>query len=70
VVIVGNGGVGKSSMIQRYCRGTFTKSYKKTIGKKIYRDNFYFPPQLIFKTTFLTVYIHQIKLLTIISCCQ
>jgi len=32
VVIVGNGGVGKSSMIQRYCRGTFTRSYKKTIG--------------------------------------
>merc|ERR1712012_1292516 len=32
VVIVGNGAVGKSSMIQRFCRGTFTKSYKKTIG--------------------------------------
>jgi len=32
VLIVGNGVVGKSSMIQRYCRGTFTKSYKKTIG--------------------------------------
>lgn len=32
VVIVGNGGVGKSSMIQRYCKGRFTKDYKKTIG--------------------------------------
>ena len=32
VLIVGNGAVGKSSMIQRYCRGTFTKTYKKTIG--------------------------------------
>ena len=32
VVIVGNGAVGKSSMIQRYCRGVFTKGYKKTIG--------------------------------------
>ncbi|XP_059089821.1 ras-related protein Rab-23-like [Tigriopus californicus] len=32
VVVVGNGGVGKSSMIQRYCKGTFTKKYKKTIG--------------------------------------
>jgi len=32
VVIVGNGAVGKSSMIQRYCRGSFTKTYKKTIG--------------------------------------
>ena len=32
MLIVGNGAVGKSSMIQRYSRGTFTKSYKKTIG--------------------------------------
>lgn len=32
VVIVGNGAVGKSSMIQRYCKGTYTKDYKKTIG--------------------------------------
>ena len=32
VVIVGNGAVGKSSMIQRYCRGIFTHNYKKTIG--------------------------------------
>lgn len=32
VIIVGNGAVGKSSMIQRYCKGIFTKDYKKTIG--------------------------------------
>lgn len=32
VVVVGNGGVGKSSMIQRYCKGVYTKDYKKTIG--------------------------------------
>jgi len=32
VVIVGNGAVGKSSMIQRYCKGIFTRNYKKTIG--------------------------------------
>jgi len=32
VVIVGNGAVGKSSLIQRYCKGVFTKGYKKTIG--------------------------------------
>lgn len=31
-VIVGNGAVGKSSMIQRYCKGIFTSEYKKTIG--------------------------------------
>ncbi|XP_022244079.1 ras-related protein Rab-23-like [Limulus polyphemus] len=32
VVIVGNGAVGKSSMIQKYCKGIFTTEYKKTIG--------------------------------------
>lgn len=32
VVVVGNGAVGKSSMIQRYCKGVFTQEYKKTIG--------------------------------------
>ncbi|XP_064607013.1 ras-related protein Rab-23-like [Liolophura sinensis] len=32
VVVVGNGAVGKSSMIQRYCKGIFTSEYKKTIG--------------------------------------
>lgn len=32
VVVVGNGAVGKSSMIQRFCKGVFTSEYKKTIG--------------------------------------
>lgn len=32
VVVVGNGAVGKSSLIQRYCKGIFTTEYKKTIG--------------------------------------
>lgn len=32
VVVVGNGAVGKSSMIQRYCKGMYTQEYKKTIG--------------------------------------
>ncbi|RWS03992.1 Peptidyl-prolyl cis-trans isomerase-like 2 [Dinothrombium tinctorium] len=32
VVIVGNGVVGKSSLIQRFCKGVFTSEYKKTIG--------------------------------------
>jgi len=32
VVVVGNGAVGKSSMIQRFCKGVFTSDYKKTIG--------------------------------------
>lgn len=32
VVVVGNGAVGKSSMIRRYCKGVYTQDYKKTIG--------------------------------------
>lgn len=32
VVVVGNGTVGKSSLIQRYCNGSFSMDYKKTIG--------------------------------------
>jgi len=35
IVIVGNGIVGKSSMIQRYCQDIFTNDYKKTIGVDI-----------------------------------
>ena len=32
MVVVGNGAVGKTSMIRRYCRGIYTDEYKKTIG--------------------------------------
>eukprot|EP00761_Pharyngomonas_kirbyi_P003852 gb/GECH01003856.1/.p1 GENE.gb/GECH01003856.1/~~gb/GECH01003856.1/.p1 ORF type:complete len:229 (+),score=65.33 gb/GECH01003856.1/:1-687(+) len=32
VVVVGNGGVGKTSLIKKFCRGEFTEEYKKTIG--------------------------------------
>jgi Ras-related protein Rab-23 len=32
VIIVGNGRVGKSSMLQKFCKGIFTGEYKKTIG--------------------------------------
>jgi hypothetical protein len=32
VIVVGNGGVGKSSMTARYCKGVYTTTYKKTIG--------------------------------------
>eukprot|EP01059_Diplonema_ambulator_P034161 TRINITY_DN7511_c0_g1_i1.p1 TRINITY_DN7511_c0_g1~~TRINITY_DN7511_c0_g1_i1.p1 ORF type:complete len:234 (+),score=86.81 TRINITY_DN7511_c0_g1_i1:357-1058(+) len=32
VIVVGNGEVGKSSMLTRYCKGEFTADYKKTIG--------------------------------------
>lgn len=42
VIVVGNGAVGKTSMINRFCRGGFGDQYKKTIGvdfveKKDYR---------------------------------
>ena len=33
MVVVGNGAVGKTSMIRRYCRGIYTDEYKKTIGQ-------------------------------------
>lgn len=32
MLVVGNGGVGKSSLIRRFCKDTFTDQYKKTIG--------------------------------------
>mmetsp|Transcript_13263 Transcript_13263/g.23494 ORF Transcript_13263/g.23494 Transcript_13263/m.23494 type:complete len:328 (-) Transcript_13263:572-1555(-) len=32
VIVVGNGGVGKTSMIRRFSKGIFTNEYKKTIG--------------------------------------
>lgn len=32
VLVVGNGGVGKTSMIRRFAKGIYTDEYKKTIG--------------------------------------
>jgi len=32
LIIVGDGTVGKSSLTQRFCKGTFTSEYKKTLG--------------------------------------
>eukprot|EP00162_Nutomonas_longa_P012994 comp21363_c0_seq1/m.46024 comp21363_c0_seq1/g.46024 ORF comp21363_c0_seq1/g.46024 comp21363_c0_seq1/m.46024 type:complete len:219 (+) comp21363_c0_seq1:242-898(+) len=32
IIVVGNGGVGKTSLIQRFVNGTYTDTYKKTIG--------------------------------------
>jgi len=44
VIVVGNGQVGKTSMITRFARGIFTNEYKKTIGvdfleKKMYLNS-------------------------------
>ncbi|KAI5079228.1 hypothetical protein GOP47_0006899 [Adiantum capillus-veneris] len=32
VVIVGNGSVGKTSLIRQFCKSQFIEDYKKTIG--------------------------------------
>lgn len=32
VVVVGNGSVGKSSLIRRFCKNQYQESYRKTIG--------------------------------------
>ena len=32
VLVIGNGSVGKTSMIRRFCKGIYTDEYKKTIG--------------------------------------
>lgn len=37
VIVVGNGQVGKTSMINRFARGEFTNDYKKTIGTDFFQ---------------------------------
>ena len=32
IIVVGNGGVGKTSLISRFAKGSFTSNYKKTLG--------------------------------------
>ncbi len=41
VLVVGNGGVGKTSMIRRFCKGIFTDEYKKTIGVDFLEKSLY-----------------------------
>ncbi len=56
VVIVGNGAVGKSSMIQRYCKGVFTKGYKKTIGVDFLEKQLRFGHYSIVEKNFAKLY--------------
>lgn len=63
VVVVGNGAVGKSSMIQRYCKGIFTKDYKKTIGVDFLEREMQYVSNrwehyylLIFRTEFISAF--------------
>jgi Ras-related protein Rab-23 len=32
IILIGDGRVGKTSMIKRFCKGVYTDEYKKTIG--------------------------------------
>eukprot|EP00727_Mastigamoeba_balamuthi_P002020 m51a1_g11815 putative ras-related protein rab-23 (229) ;mRNA; r:391834-392837 len=44
IIVVGNGGVGKTSLIQRFCKGAYTDVYKKTIGVDfLEKDGFFVP---------------------------
>jgi Ras-related protein Rab-23 len=45
VIVVGNGGVGKTSMIKRFCTGTFSGEYKKTIGVDFLQKKVFVPSQ-------------------------
>ncbi|MFX1410077.1 MAG: Rab family GTPase [Promethearchaeota archaeon] len=42
IVVIGNGSVGKTSLIQKFTQGTFQKDYLKTIGAQLseYEKNF------------------------------
>lgn len=41
VIVVGNGGVGKTSMITRFAKGEWTGGYKKTIGTDFMEKDVY-----------------------------
>ena len=36
IVVIGEAGVGKTSIVRRYCEGTFLEGYKTTIGSDFY----------------------------------
>lgn len=48
IIILGDAGVGKSSLMNRYVRNTFTKSYKSTIGAD------FLTKEIIFNGEFIT----------------
>ena len=43
VLIMGDGAVGKTSLINRYCRDGFAQSYKQTIGVDFFNKKIVFP---------------------------
>ncbi len=44
-VVVGNGEVGKTSLITRYAYGTFSETYKKTLGVDFVEKRIYMKSQ-------------------------
>lgn len=44
VVVVGNGCVGKTSMIKQFCKGQYNNQYKKTIGVDFLEKHQYVVP--------------------------
>lgn len=43
VIVVGDGSVGKTSMLRRFCKGEFSDSYKKTIGAEFMEKDVFIP---------------------------
>lgn len=43
VVVVGNGSVGKSSLIRRFCKNQYVENYKKTIGVEYQEKELHLP---------------------------
>ena len=52
--MVGNGGVGKSSMIRRFCTGEYTDTYKKTIGVDFLEKEKYIDRSVLYCTVMRT----------------
>lgn len=47
VILLGNGTVGKTSIINRFCEDYFAKSYKQTIGKPMFNNPVHFHKTLL-----------------------
>lgn len=43
IIVVGNGCVGKTTMIHRFCTGEYTADYKKTLGVDFLEKEQYIP---------------------------
>lgn len=41
IIVVGNGRIGKTSMITRFVKGTYSDEYKKTLGVAFLEKRYY-----------------------------